>query len=667
MTTHYSRIIHFLQELKRRKVIHVITVYAASAFVILDLVDILAPSLRLPDWTLNLVLLILCVGFVVAIILSWIYDIQPEGGIVRTEPAGKVQSGDSPKSTGGWKIASYISFAVILGLIALNIFGGNRGTRMHGSLEKSIAVLPFINDSPEETEMYFINGTMESILDNLCKIKDLRVVSRTSVEQYRNNPKPIPTVREEMNVSYVVEGSGLKQGGNIRLTIQLIDAVHDQHLWSRTYNRKASEIFEVQSEIAQLVAEEIEAVITPEEKERIEKIPTSSLKAYDYYQRGQEAFMAYTLDVTNRKAMTDAEEFYKKALEYDSTFAPAYIGLVRVYATRNYRKEYFSENVLDSVLILSDKALSFDPQLSEAYSVRGNIYYLNGEYEEAITMYDIALRFNPNDWMAYRGKSFIYSSNDMVNAIENIQKAIDLNREPGLLSLLINYLGGFFCDAGFHNAGYKYFKQVLEISRDTVGYYNTLMIQEFYKADFGKSLEYAKLAFSLDSTNFTTLQFLGANYEVLGDKEEALYFYSIFLDLLNEPDRIMLGNLHRIAYALWLNGRQEEAEHYLDQQLDFSTREIKLGRPQATEKYTYYDLACVYAFRGETEKALENLRLYNQKQIEGFPIASMIRWDPLLNNIRSEPEFQQILRDVETKYQAEHERVRLWIEENGML
>ena len=120
MPTHYSRIFDFWKELKRRKVIQVITVYAASAFVILELVDILAPSLRLPNWTLNLVLLLLCVGFVIAVILSWIYDIHPEGGIKKTEPADKVIAEEIPKSSNGWRIASYISFVVIVGLIAMN-------------------------------------------------------------------------------------------------------------------------------------------------------------------------------------------------------------------------------------------------------------------------------------------------------------------------------------------------------------------------------------------------------------------------------------------------------------------------------------------------------------------------------------------------------------------
>jgi TolB-like protein len=325
-----NKLSRFWQELKRRKVLRVITVYAAVAFVILQLVEILAPSLRLPEWTMNLILVLLIVGFIIAVILSWIYDVHPEGGIVKTESAKKIKTEDIPVSSNSWKIASYISFVVIIALIVLNIIPRTNTSKEAEILDKSIAVLPFRNDSPEETEMFFINGTMESILDNLCKIKDLRVVSRTSVEQYRDHPKPIPTVGEEMNVSYIIEGSGLKHGDNVRLTIQLIDAINDKHIWSNTYNRKTEEIFELQSEIAQLVARELEAIISPEEKELIEKIPTTSLTAHDFYQRGREEHNQYWLDNDNKTALERAEEMYKEALEYDPTFALAYTGLAYI-------------------------------------------------------------------------------------------------------------------------------------------------------------------------------------------------------------------------------------------------------------------------------------------------------------------------------------------------
>ena len=270
----------FWQELKRRKVIRVITVYAATSFVILELISIIGEPFGLPDWTLRFVIVILCIGLIISIILSWIYDITPEG-IEKTKPVHKVTKEDKQVASNSWKVASYISFVVIVALVVLNIIPRNSLSNRNEILDKSIAVLPFKNDSPDQERMYFINGTMEAILDNLCKIKDLRVPGRTSVEQYRDNPKPIPTIAEEMNVSYILEGSGHRDGTNVRLHVQLLDGRKDQHLWSKIYDSEIEEIFSMQSEIAQTVAAEIKAIITPEEKQLIEKKPTTNLTAYD--------------------------------------------------------------------------------------------------------------------------------------------------------------------------------------------------------------------------------------------------------------------------------------------------------------------------------------------------------------------------------------------------
>ena len=233
-----SKLSQFWQELKRRKVIHTITVYAAAAFVVLELVDIVAPNLGLPAWTFNLVLILLLVGFVITVIVSWIYDIHPEGGIVKTEPAHKVKPGDIPKSSNSWKIASYISFVVIIVLIILNIIP--RAGRKE-ILDKSIAVLPFINDSQDQENEYLINGIMEDLLINLQSIKELRVLGRTSTEQYRNNPKPIPEIASEMSVVYIVEGSGQRYGDKIRLRVQLVEGATDRHIWADSYFDKQIE------------------------------------------------------------------------------------------------------------------------------------------------------------------------------------------------------------------------------------------------------------------------------------------------------------------------------------------------------------------------------------------------------------------------------------------
>ena len=178
----------------------------------------------------------------------------------------------------------------------------------------------------------------------------------------------------KLGVNYIVEGSGQKYGNTIRLRVQLIEAPKDRHLWGESYEQEVEEtgdIFSIQTRIAESIAAELKAIITPAEKQLIEKTATTSLTAYDFYQRGREEFSKYSSDNSNREALERAEDYYKKALEYDSTFAQAYTGLSRVYAVKHYFDEYFSQSFLDSVLILADKALSFDYRISEAYIIRG--------------------------------------------------------------------------------------------------------------------------------------------------------------------------------------------------------------------------------------------------------------------------------------------------------
>jgi len=396
MTQSPNKITNFWQELKRRKVVRVITIYAAAAFVILELTDIVAPSLGLPDWTLNFIIILICVGFIITVVVSWIYDIHPEGGIVKTEPAHKVIDESAPPSSKGWKIASYISFIVIVGLVVLNIIPR---TGKKEILEKSIAVLPFRNDSPDEEKMYFINGTMEAILDNLCKIEDLRVPGRTTVEQYRNVSKPIPDIAKELNVSYVLEGSGQKLGNRLLLTVQLLDGKNDRHLWSRQYDReinRVEDLIDIPSEIAQLVAMEIEAIITDEEKMLIEKIPTTNSSAYDLYLKGiQEYYDFWETGVIDHVHLSIG--YFMKAIELDPEYSLAYTGLGRGYwMLGQFGPDRSPLNWEESKRLLK-KAISLDPANGWAYSELG-VVLSNWYWDSAASSnaFEKALELSPN-------------------------------------------------------------------------------------------------------------------------------------------------------------------------------------------------------------------------------------------------------------------------------
>jgi TolB-like protein len=573
-----------------------------------------------------------------------------------------------------WFIITFSVFLCISGAFAVfKIRGGSKKANSIAKLEKSIAVLPFRNDSPNDSTTYFLNGVMEEILNNLQKISDFsRVLSRNSVEQYRNNTTKFTLeIAKKLNVNYIVEGSGQKYGDKFVLRVQLIVANNEKHLWGKSYDREireTSDIISIQSQIAQSIAEELKTTISPEEKQLINKIPTTNLTAYDFYQQGREEHTKYWIDYRNTAALQKAEGFYHKALKCDSTFAQAYSGLARLYWDKHSgkEKEYFSESFMDSVMILANIALSHDYNLSEPYTLRGSYYSETGKPEQAIEEIDKAIKLNPNDWMAYYEKGEFYFYTDLVNAINYLQKAASINRGAEFPSLL-GEIGGAYSNAGFPDKVKQYYQDKLKLDSDSLAYYYALADMEFWLANFNKSIEFAEKGYAIDSTNKGILYCLGHNYAWLGQYEESLKYYKKHYERLKTNGELNTGAMHRIGYAYWQNGYKEEAEYYFNEQIKYCNRATELKRPWGQKLYTFYDLAGVYAFRGEKNKAYENLRIFNQIQRVPFWMSMLMKTDPLFARIRNEPEFQQIAKDIEAKYQAEHERVRKWIEEQGMI
>jgi TolB-like protein len=565
-----------------------------------------------------------------------------------------------------------VAFGIILVLIVLGYFLIPTHSKTNEQLEKSIAVLPFRNDSPNDSTTYFMNGVMEEILNNLQKISDFsRVLTRSSVEQFRNNTtKSTPEIAKKLNVNYIVQGSGQKYGNTFHLRIQLIDVLKEKQIWGDSYEQEiqnTKDIFKIQSQIAQSIAAELKASMTPKEKQLIEKTPTINLTAYDFYQQGREEHTKYWIDNRNKLALQKAEDFYRKALKCDSTFAQAYSGLARLYWDKHSgkEKEYFSESFMDSAMILANIALSHDHNLSEAYTLRGIYYSETGKQEQAIEEYDKAIKLNPNDWMAYYEKGEFYSEADLVNTINYYQKSASINRGAELPALL-GEIGWAYFYAGFPDKASQYYQDKLKLDGDSLSYYDGLSNVEFWLANFNKSIEYAEKGYAIDSTNKGILFCLGLNYAWLGQYEESLKYYKKYSERLKTNGEFIRGAMHRIGYAYWQNGYKKEAEYYFNEQIKYDTRMIELKRLWGNF-YTYYDLAGVYAFKGEKDKAYKNLRIFNQIQRVPLWMTNLIKTDPLFARIRNEAEFQQIARDTEAKYQAEHERVKKWLDEKGMI
>ncbi len=262
-----------------------------------------------------------------------------------------------------------------------------------GSVEKSIAVLPFKNLSENEENRYFADGVVEDILDRLTKISELRVVSRTSVEQFREGTESAPEIGKKLKVNYLLEGSVQRHNGQVRITIQLIDAKNDRHILSEKIDRSMEDILVLESDIAKLVADKLQAAISPEEKQQIEKVHTNNTKAYDYYLMGRYYWNLYSL-----KHLQKSIEYFEMAIKVDSTFALAYTGLADVYFEIYGYYTMTPTKGIDKAFELVKKALKIDENLPEAYAILG-VVYSNGywQWEESRKYFEKAMEIDSNN------------------------------------------------------------------------------------------------------------------------------------------------------------------------------------------------------------------------------------------------------------------------------
>src|SRR6266571_3678969 len=278
---------NFFAELKRRKVYKVAIAYGVVAWLLMQVASQIFPFFEIPNWAVRLVVLLLVIGFPVAVILAWAFELTPEG-IKRAED---VDLSESVRRRTGRKLDFFI-IAVLLLVIAILVFQRfhpNVSPAVSSTLEKSIAVLPFENVSEDKAFAFFADGVQDEILTDLAKIADLKVISRTSVMQYKNvSTRNLPQIAQALKVAHVLEGSVQRSANRVRVSAQLIDARNDTHVWAEKYDRDLADVFAIQSEIAEKIADQLQAKLSPKEKSAINERPTSDLAAYDLYLRAKE-------------------------------------------------------------------------------------------------------------------------------------------------------------------------------------------------------------------------------------------------------------------------------------------------------------------------------------------------------------------------------------------
>jgi len=612
------------------------------------------------------------------IIIKWYLKYKETGIDIKVKPdeeiSYEIKSTEDVKKSitiSRKKLAGLIGglFGAIVAVFAVlyfsSIIGGDKQTK---ELDKSIAVLPFEVWNSEAENQYLGGAIANEINTQLSLIEEFHVISYTSSSRYKGSEKPsMPRIGKELGANFIIEGTIERQADDVSIHVQVIRAEKDDHFWAQEFKGKWSDLYTIRADIAKKVAEELNTSLTDEEKQLIDRIPTRNPTASDYYQRGREEHIKYWNDNNNRNALVKAEDLYQEALKYDSTYAQAYSGLARVYWDKYYLKDYLSEYFMDSVSVLCDKALYFDDQLAEAYTLKGTFFSEIGNPDQAVEAFDKAIKLNPNDWMAYHGKGEFYGETDWINNIRYLQKAASINRALELPSLL-SQIGYAYSSAGFPEKARQYQQDKLKLDGDSANYYAELARYESWFGNVNKSVEFGIKGYAIDSTDATILVMLANNFESLGRNEESLKYFKKFIEISKIKESSWEKHeMHRIAYSYWRNGYKKEAEYYFNEQIDYCNGMIKLGRRIAQMLYPYYDLAGIYAFRGEKDRAYDNLRIFNKKPIMSSWMVNLIKRDPLFNSIRNEPEFQQIVRDIEAKYQAEHERVKKWLEEQGML
>jgi TolB-like protein/AraC-like DNA-binding protein/Tfp pilus assembly protein PilF len=567
-----------------------------------------------------------------------------------TEPLPKVETRHARK------IAIGVVVAILLAIAAFYTY--KAWPFKSAPHEKSIAVLPFKNESNDSTNVYLINGLMESTLGSLQKIKDLRVISRTSSEKYRNTGKSIPEMARELNVNYFVEGSGQKIGDQILLNIQLIDGSSDRHLWSNQYRREAKDIFQLQQEIAKNIAEEIKAIITPEEEKRINKKPTQNLLAYDLFLKGQ------NLQVLNDpEKLIKSVEFFKKAIEQDHEFALAYAEIAINY----YYADVFQSNKLytNDIGIYADRALLYDSKLGESLVAKALAYMAKREFESAVTYLEKALEYNPNSAPVIGFLSDFYGLVNLNTAkyLQYALKGVQLDiasLDSGTASATYLRLGNALVQTGFVDEALKYVDKSLDYNqRNPFSRYLRAFILLAKNDDWKKTRELLLTEYNKDTTRVDILQDIGKVTYYLKDYSGSYQYYKKFLAFreMHQLDIYRHENL-TIAYVLKQVGQKEKAEELVKDYKAYLENDKSIYRELGYSAY--------YTYIGDQEKGAEHMKLFSKEDNVQYWIIHFLERDPLMS-LNKDPDFIKYFNEAKSRFWKTHDALKGILEENQLL
>ncbi len=581
---------NFFSELKRRNVYKVAIAYVVGGWALSQGIAQVFPVFDVPNWTIRLIVLLIILGLPIALVLSWMFELTPQG-IKRTATADAMQ-GTAQRKKHVWIYVVVVGALLSIGLFLLGRYSaGNKETGRPGgpSLpEKSIAVLPFDNLSRDPDNVYFTEGVQDEILTRLAKVADLKVISRTSTQHFKSSPENLPQIAKQLGVMNILEGSVQKAGDQVRVNVQLINALTDAHLWADTYDRKLTDIFAVESEIAKTIAETLQARLTGLEKSAIAKTPTVNPEAYELYLRGK-FFAEKRTGADLRKSI----EYYDQSIAKDPNYPLAYVSLADSHLLLTAYGDTSPEQSITPARIALKRALDLDDSLAQAHASSGLLATLELDLNRAISELERAIQLNPNYATAHHW-----------------------------IALPLMFVGQF--DRGIAEG-----KRAIELDPLSLINNADLCWMYFNARRFDEAEAQARKTLEMDPRFYIAHYYLGEVLQFKGKLVEAIAEFQTSTEL-NNNDQYSLAMLGQ-AYAR--NGQMDEAQKIL----------AGLKEKAQSRYIAPYALAVVLTALGEKTHAIDELeRGYNEG---GFYIA-LVTVDPLFDDLRGDPRFDALVQKI---------------------
>ena len=657
----------FFAEVKRRKVYRVAAGYIIVAGGVIQLASAAFPAWELPNWMLRLVIVLLLMGFPIALILAWAYDITAQG--VRATPAPAMPRAHRRRNI-FMLVLTGVAISAAAGFFLLPRLSAHK-------CDKSVAVLPFENLSDEKENAYFADGIQDDVLTNLSKIGDLKVISRTSVMPYRGKASNVREIGKALGVGAILEGSVRREGNRVRVNVQLINAETDEHMWAEDYDRDLTDVFAIQTDLAQQIVRELQAKLSPMEKAQMERRPTENAEAYLAFMQGHEIFCRADKFRTNTEK---AEQLLERATKLDPTFAAAFAALAWVHDW-NYHDFDPTPARKAKALAAAVEALRLQPSLPEAHLAMGfYYYYCERDYQAALNEFAIARQSLPNSAEVYMAIGAIERrQGKWTESTANLEKAASLS--PNDSWVLQNLADNYHATRNF-DAADKIFDRAIQASPNSLGpraekamlavdWKGDLSVMEKQLSEMSTGVDpdglvtFARMQLLLLQRKFSdalaVLQqlpqnashsekpkdlFEGAIYRFLNDKEKALAAFQRARPIAENAVREGPDDASRhVTLGLILAGLGEK---------DLAIAEGKRAVQLLPESQDALDgpkvtlaLAQIYTWTGETDEAFQLLdrSLRTPNGITVF----FLKLDPVWEPLRGDPRFQALIDRHEAK------------------